>query len=206
MQAQPREETSFLGLPRELRDIIYHLASAHSSPNHPTGYRQLCSTLLCICRTIRRGAAPIFWADHIGKHERYWNFRHAHVSQIRSFSNAMRPYTTATQMFWTARIHYKRGNVLNNMKTQTVTWNTLTSVLRQKADGNETLDRLAKNCKKHFDSYMGHGNISFSLKGKVCWIGWRWARNEFTREESIELRGPLAQLDWDFIASGEGDD
>jgi hypothetical protein len=35
-------------------------------------------------------AAPIFWKDHVGKHELYWNFKNHHVSEIKAFSKALR--------------------------------------------------------------------------------------------------------------------
>jgi len=79
------------------------------------------------------------------------------------------------------------------------------AVLRQRADGDKVLSQLARDCREHFDRYMEHGAVTFFAAGEVCGIVWKWTRNEFTREESIELRGPLAQLNWDFIATGEGD-
>ena len=69
------------------------------------GYKQLCHNLLSICRTIRKEAAPIFWADHAAKHEHYWNFKQTRVVEIRSFCEAMRPYTAATPMIWSVAIH-----------------------------------------------------------------------------------------------------
>jgi hypothetical protein len=204
VQVQPRKPKTFLDLPRKLRDNIYHLCSAHSSPKDAGGHKQLCHNLLAICRTIRKEAAPIFWVDHVEKHEHYWNFRYFHVRDVRAFSNAMRPYTTATQMCWLARVLYRvRRNGFTG--TQSVTSKALMAVLRQRSDGDKVLNQLAKDCREHFDRYMEHGAVTFSASGEMCGVVWKWTRNEFTREESIELRGPLAQLNWDFIATGEGD-
>lgn len=204
VQTQPRKLKTFFDLPRELRDNIYHLCSAHPSPNAAGGYKQLCYNLLAICRTIRKEAAPIFWKDHVEQHEHYWNFRYYHVSDIRAFSNAMRPYTINTQMCWFARVLYRARR--NGFKgTQSVTSKALIAVLRQRKDGDKVLEQVARDCQEHFDSFMDHGAVTFLAAGEVCSVIWRWTRNIFTREESVELRGPLAQLNWDFIATGEGD-
>ena len=204
MQAQPRKQKTFFDLPRELRDNIYHLCSAHSSPKAAGGYKQLCHNLLAICRTIRKEAAPIFWKDHVKKHELYWNFRYYHVKDIRAFSNAMRPYTITTQMCWFARVLYRvRRNGFRG--TQSVTSKALIAVLHQRSDGDKILEQVAKDCQEHFDRFMQHGAVTFVASGEVCGVAWKWTRNIFTREESIDLRGPLAQLNWEFIATGEGD-
>lgn len=204
MQVQPHKQKTFFDLPREPRDTIYHLCSAHSSPRDAGGYKQLCHNLLAICRIIRKEAAPIFWVDHVQNQERSWNFRHYHVSEIRAFSKAMRPYTIATQMRWYARVLYRvhrdgfRG-------AQSVTSKALIAVRHQRNDGDKVLDQVARGCQEHFDRFLEHGAVNFLASGKVCGIVWKWTRNVFTREESIELHGPLAQLNWDFIVTGEGD-
>ena len=73
----------------------------------------------------------------------------------------------------------------------------LIAVLLQKNYDDKVLDQVAKDCKEHFDGFLA--------SGEVCGVFWKWTRNVFTREESIELHGPLAQLNWDFIVTGEGD-
>lgn len=203
-QVQPPKQKNFFDLPRELRDTIYHLCSTHSSPQVAGGYKQLCYSMLAVCRAMRREAAPIFWADHVAKHEHFWSFAYFHVKDIRAFCNALRPYTTTTQMRWSARILYPRRRCRLS-ENQSVTWKALLSVLRQRKDGNRVLDQLMRDCQEHFDRYMEHGTVTFSARGEVCGILWLWTRNEFTREESVTLRGPLAQLDWNFVATGEGD-
>jgi hypothetical protein len=102
MQAQPRKQKTFFDLSRELRDNIYHLCSAHSSPKVAGRYKQLCHNLLAICRTIRKEAAPFFSGDYVEKHELYWNFRNYHVSEIKAFSKAM-PH---------ASVHHRHTDVL----------------------------------------------------------------------------------------------
>ena len=59
-QAQPCKEKTFFDLPRELRGTIYHLCSAHPSPQDASAYKQLCYSLLAVCRAMRREAAPVF--------------------------------------------------------------------------------------------------------------------------------------------------
>jgi len=204
VQVQPRKQKTFFDFPRELRDNIYHLCSAHSSPTAAGGHKQLCHNLLAICRTIRKEAAPIFWVDHVQKHNHSWNFRHYHVSEIRAFSNAMRPYTIATQMRWMARVLYRvRRDGFRG--TQSVTSKALIAVLHQRNGGDKVLNQVARDCQEHFDRFLEHGAVTFLASGEVCGIVWKWTRSVFTREESIELSGPLAQLNWNFIVTGEGD-
>ena len=106
-------------------------------------------------------------------------------------------------MFWSEVVLYKRGDQLDDGGTRTVTWNALMSVLSRTANGDMKLDQVARNCKDHFDTYMEHGKTGFRATGEARGIVWSWTRVEFARRETIELRGPLAQLDWDFIATGE---
>ena len=204
VQVQPRKQKTFFDLPRELRDEIYHLCSAHPSPQDAGGNKQLCHSILAVCRAMRREAAPIFWAGHVAKHKHFWNFAYFHVKDIRAFCNALRPYSTAMQMRWSARILYprRRRRLSDN---QSVTWKALLAVLHQRKDGNKVLDQLMRDCQEHFDTYMEHGAVTFWASGEVCGIVWVCTRNEFTREESVRLQGPLAQLDWKIIATGEGD-
>lgn len=180
MQAQQRKQTGFLDLPRELRDIIYHLCSAHSSPDIWGGHKLLCRSLLFICRTIREEASPVFWAGHVQNHRYYWQFGHLRVNEIATFCTAMRPYTTATPMRWSARVlNESRRNELHN--TRSATGKALQSVFRQKANGNELLHQLERDRKEHFDMYMGKWISppgeqyaeSLGNGGKTGSVGWR---------------------------------
>lgn len=79
------------------------------------------------------------------------------------------------------------------------------AVLRQRNDGNKILEQLVRNCQEHFDNCMEHGVVTFWASGEVCGIVWAWTRNDFTREESVRLQGPLVKLDRNIIATGQGD-
>lgn len=168
-QVQPRKQKTFFDLPRELRDTIYHLCSANSSPKDAGGYKQLCHNLLAICRTIRKEAAPIFWVDHVQNHKHSWNFRHYHVSEIRAFSKGMRPYTIATQMRWFARVLYRvRRDGFRG--TRSVTSKALIAVLLQKNYDDKVLDKVSKDYKEHFDRFLEHGAVTFLASGEVCGV------------------------------------
>jgi len=85
--------------------------------------------------------------------------------------------------------------------TQRVTWKALQSVLRQEADGDEILEQFVRDSEEHFaQSRRTH----VSSSGERCGITWRFLRDQITWQETLELRGPLAQLDWDYIATGRG--
>jgi hypothetical protein len=204
VQVEPRKQKAFFDLPRELRDNIYHLCSARSSSKAAGRYKQLCHSLLAICRTVREEGAPIFWKDRVEKHELYWNFRNYHVSEIKAFPKAMCPFTTATQMCWFARANCKvRRNRFKG--TRSVTSKVLIAVLHQRSDGDKVLEQVARDCQEHFDRFTEHGAVTFLASGEVCGVIWKRTLNTFALQESVELRGPLAQLNWDFIATGEGE-
>jgi hypothetical protein len=198
---QPRKQTTFFDLPRELRDNIYHLCSAHSSPVTMAGYKQLSHSLLFICRTIRKEAAPIFRADNVAKHEHYWSFKQTRVAELHSFCEAMRPYTIATPMSWSVTIH-NHDRKFNMDVTPTVAWKALQSVLRQTAYEDVVLEAVTKRRATGIPIVLGDEMVA---RGVACGILWKWTREPLTRREGLSLEGSLAQLDWDFIASGRDD-
>lgn len=107
-------------------------------------------------------------------------------------------------MRWMARVLYRvRRDGFKG--TQSVTSKALIAVLHQKNGSDKVLNQVARDCQEHFDRFLEHGAVTFLASGEVCGIVWKWTRNVFTREESIELSGPLAQLNWNFIVTGEGD-
>jgi hypothetical protein len=84
-----------------------------------------------------------------------------------------------------------------------VTSKALIAVLHQRSDGVKVLEQVVRDCQEHFDRSMEHGAVTFLASGEVCGVIWKWTLDAFALQESLELRGPLAQSNWDFVATGE---
>lgn len=75
-------------------------------------------------------------------------------------------------------------------------WKALESVLCQTTEGGRLLDQLLRG-------RVAHSEDSVSESGEACGIEWEWFSGPRFSYDLVRLEGPLARLDWEFVATGE---
>lgn len=189
---------SFMDLPGELRNQIYHeyfaTALRAHGPESNANCRRVESlrpalALLSTSNIIRHEASPIFWIDHVQKF--YWSLglRPGDNDRLVSFSNAARKYTISVNMTF-----HQRHNTAIKFSAKTV-WLILESTfdLPREAKALQELrdDWEARHRDPNGFVWMKHVNFREGQKAVTLqykhWPGWcSW----------MLFRGHLAMIDW----------
>jgi len=201
--ASPTAATSFMTIPGELRNDIYHLHFDSIFREQDLTSDAICRrveslkpalTLLATSHKIQREATSIFWLGYVLRC--HWGFgaRYDDDARMAGFANAARKHTLDVDITFQKR-HLDTSSLSTN-----VAWLALLSTF------DMSLSHSAETAKEAQEQWQaGHDREGGIVSKRLIHVGSR--QNAVTMKYTyhsrdyswVMLRGYLAMLDWDYI-------
>jgi len=194
----PQVASSFMRLPGELRNAIYHCHFEDAFESQGLEANSVCGrveslrpalNVLRACRTIRNEASSLFWIDHVTRC--HWSFgaRHDDDDRMASFCEAARKYTYNVDITFQKR-HLDTSSMLSN-----TVWLVLQSAIDLTKDEG-VLRKLREEWRvKHqnLEGFVWVRSINVGPHDNTMIMNYTYHPNE---RSWVQFRGHLAVLEW----------